>query len=135
MGRMFLVPTDGSKCAVSAEEFAVREAKELGAGIVFLHVLYSPSTLVPMPDIGKEEDQVLQDALERAAAADVYAEPLLVKGEHPVEAILTEAETGYERIVMGRQGGGLLRRMLVGSTTAGVVQLAKTPVLVVPCVK
>ena len=133
MGRMILVPTDGSPCALKAEEFALREAKELGAGVSFLHVVYSPSTLVPAPDISVDEDEVLQEALKRAEQAGVFAKPLLVHGVHPVEAIATEAERGYDRVIMGRQGGGMLRRLLVGSTTAGVIQLAKVPVLVVPC--
>ncbi|WP_457631614.1 universal stress protein [Oceanithermus sp.] len=130
---MILVPTDGSPCARKAEEFALREAGELGAGVVFLHVIYSPSTLVPAPDLSEDEDEVLQEALARAKAAGVFARPLLVKGVHPIEAIATESEAGYDRIIMGRQGGGMLRRLLLGSTTSGVIQLSRVPVLVVPC--
>ena len=133
MGRMILVPTDGSPCARRAEEFALQEAKEFEAGVTFLHVIYSPSTLVPTPDISEEDDEVLQQALAAAEEAGVFAKAILVRGVHPVEAIATEAEEGYERIVMGRQGGGMLRRLLLGSTAAGVIQLAKIPVLVVPC--
>jgi len=133
MGRMILVPTDGSPCARKAEEFALREAKELEAGITFLHVIYSPSTLVPTPDLDEDDDEVLQRALAAAEEAGVYARAQLVRGVHPVEAIAAEAEEGYDRIVMGRQGGGMLRRLLLGSTAAGVIQLAKVPVLVVPC--
>jgi len=133
MGRIILVPTDGSPCAQKAEEFALREAKELEASLVFLHVVYSPSTLVPAPDISEEDDEVLQEAKEKAEKAGLFARTLLVRGVHPVEAIATEAEEGYDRIIMGRQGGGMLRRLLLGSTTAGVIQLAKIPVLVVPC--
>ncbi len=133
MGRMILVPTDGSPCAQKAEELAIREAGSLKAGLAFLHVIYSPSTLVPPPDITEEEDEVLKNALARAEEAGVFARALLVKGVHPVEAIAAEAESGYDRIVIGRQGGGMLQRLLVGSTTAGVIQLAKVPVLVVPC--
>ncbi|WP_287410050.1 universal stress protein [Oceanithermus sp.] len=133
MGKMILVPTDGSPCAEKAVDFAIREAAALGAGLAFLHVLYSPSTLVPTPDLTEEEDEVLKEAVKKAEAAGLFAKGLLVRGEHPVEAIVSEAETGYDRIVMGRQGGGMLRRLLLGSTTAGVVQLAKVPVLVVPC--
>jgi len=133
MGRMILVPTDGSPCAVNAERFALNEAKELDAGVVFMHVIYSPSSLVPTPELEPEEDEVLREALQRAEEAGVFAKIVLVRGVHPVEAIVTESEEGYDRIVMGRQGGGMLRRLLLGSTTAGVVQLAKVPVLVVPC--
>jgi len=133
MGRMILVPTDGSPCAQKAEKLALKEAKTLGAGVAFLHVIYSPSTLVPAPDIGEEDDEVLKGALARAEEAGVFARPLLVKGVHPVEAIAAESELGYDRIIIGRRGGGTLRHLLIGSTTTGVVQLAKVPVLVVPC--
>ncbi len=133
MEKKILVPTDGSPCAVEAERFALREAKAQGASVTFLHVVYSPSTLVPTPELDAGEDEVLREAKARAEEAGVYAEALLVRGVHPVEAIVTESEEGYDRIVMGRQGGGMLRRLLLGSTTAGVVQLAKVPVLVVPC--
>jgi len=133
MGRVFLVPTDGSPCAREAEDFALREAQELGAGVTFLHVIYSPSTLVPAPDISEEEDEVLQVAMEKAEKKGIFARKLLVKGVHPVEAIAAEAEEGYDRVIMGRQGGGSLRRLLIGSTTAGVIQLSRVPVLVVPC--
>ncbi|HGY08798.1 MAG TPA: universal stress protein [Oceanithermus profundus] len=133
MGAMILVPTDGSPCADKAVAFAIAEARRLGAGLTFLHVLYSPSTLVPPPEISEEEDEVLREAVKKAEAEGVFARGALVRGEHPVEAIVAESETGYDRIVMGRQGGGMLRRLLLGSTTAGVIQLAKVPVLVVPC--
>ena len=133
MGRTILVPTDGSPCAQKAEEFALGEARELEASVVFLHVIYSPSTLVPTPDISEEDDEVLLAALEKAEEAGVSARGEVVRGVHPVEAIAAEAEEGYDRIIMGRQGGGMLRRLLLGSTTAGVIQLAKVPVLVVPC--
>lgn len=133
MGKMILVPTDGSPCAERAVEFAIREAKALGAGLTFLHVLYSPSTLIPTPELSEDEDEVLKQAVKKAKEEGLFAQGLLERGEHPVEAIVTEAETGYDRIIMGRRGGGMLRRLLLGSTTAGVVQLAKAPVLVVPC--
>ncbi|WP_457638133.1 universal stress protein [Oceanithermus sp.] len=133
MGRMILVPVDGSPCSDKAVDFALREARELSAGITFLHAVYSPSTLVPPPDLSEDDDEVLKWALSRAQEAGVFARPLLTHGVHPVEAIVTESESGYDRVVMGRQGGGTLRRLLLGSTAAGVVQLAHVPVLVVPC--
>lgn len=50
----------------------------------------------------------------------------------PVDAILTKAkENGYDLIVMGTHGHGLLFSALIGSTARKMVQFSEIPVLVV----
>jgi nucleotide-binding universal stress UspA family protein len=49
-----------------------------------------------------------------------------------VDEILEEAENkGYDMVVMGAHGQGVLANALIGSTSRRVIRRSKTPVLVV----
>lgn len=61
-----------------------------------------------------------------------YVDKIIVKSGMPVEAIIRQSqEEGSDLIVMGTHGHGILFSTLIGSTAKKMVQLSKTPVLVV----
>ncbi|MCA1943883.1 MAG: universal stress protein [Desulfovibrio sp.] len=93
------------------------------------------------------------DKEQRAAAAEVEAQlrrlcqemlaetapdlaqrlDLLVAPGEPVEAILDAAhDGGFDCIVVGSHGQGMVSRLLVGSVAEGVVRGSRIPVLVTP---
>ena len=74
--------------------------------------------------------RILSEALHAAATAHAKARAELCEGE-PVAAILRLAdEHGVDLIVMGSHGRGGIGRLLVGSTTEGVLRRCNVPVLV-----
>lgn len=143
MYRRILVPTDGSDCAQQAEAEGLRLAKATGGKVTFLHVLASPSTLVPLPALPDDldynlakafqnlADEVLDAALERAKEAGVEAEARLRRGDDVAYEILAEAPA-YDVVVMAPRGRGI-RRFFLGSVTQAVLDRSPVPVLVVSC--
>ena len=143
MYRRILVPTDGSECARRAEEEALRLARATGGKVTFLHVLASPSTLVPLPALPDDldyslakafqriADEVLETALKRAKEAGVEAEARLRRGDDVAYEILAEAPS-FDVVVMAPRGRRL-RRLLLGSVTQSVLDRSPVPVLVVSC--
>ena len=66
----------------------------------------------------------------RAAGTDTTA--LLVQGP-TVELIIREAlKLNVDMIILGSHGGGAMYRLLVGSTSEGILHKSECPVLIVP---
>lgn len=63
---------------------------------------------------------------------DFVADEILVKRGNPADVILEQAEErNCDLIVMGNQGHGILKEVLIGSTAKRVIRRSKKPVLVV----
>ncbi|MFB6164236.1 MAG: universal stress protein [Haloarculaceae archaeon] len=134
-----LVPTDGSEVAQRALDRALDLAEATGAG---LHLLSVVDTSVAMDDSGTaavvealEEagERALDDAAERAAAADVPVVEREVAHGPPAAVIADYADDeAVDLIVMGTHGRTGLGRILLGSVTERVVRRAHGPVLTVP---
>ena len=137
-----LVPTDLSSASMDAIGYAAALAGPVGARLHLVHVLEDPHgksgpyafSVPDRPDRHEQLYQHARTALSRAAAK--YRDDLIVTvevREGPVtEAILNAAvDYGADLIVMGTQGRGGLKDLLVGSTTDQVNRLARCPVLAV----
>jgi len=143
MYKRILVPTDGSPCAERAVEEGLRLAQATGGRVYFLHVLTSPSTLIPTPalpddldyrlakTLEKLADEALEQALERAREAGVPAEAFLRRGDDPAYEI-AQAAADYDVVVISPRGRSL-RKLLLGSVTEGVLARSPVPVLVAGC--
>jgi nucleotide-binding universal stress UspA family protein len=74
----------------------------------------------------------VQQLVHRARAAGVQATFLVWEGD-PAEAILAASESeNVDAIVLGSHGRGLLGRLVLGSISAHVSELATCRVVVVP---
>jgi nucleotide-binding universal stress UspA family protein len=141
--KTILVPVDFSDATAPAVEQASRLAEAMSARLVLLHVAapepefigYDPGPPSVRQQVAAEltEEHRRVQALERSIEGrglDVTA--LAVQG-YPVEKILDEAvRRRADLIVMGSHGHGMLRTLLVGSVTEGVLRDATIPVLIVP---
>ena len=141
--RRILVPVDGSAPSRDAVELAVVTATALGATLIFCSVVDSErvvgecaamSFVDPAPSIDALKARaagILAGAVARAEGAALHVESVLKEGE-PVETVLALAqEEGADLIVMGSHGRRGLQRLLLGSTTEGVLRKSDIPVLVV----
>jgi len=83
-------------------------------------------------DMGDRRHRLEVLATEVATSTGVITRAVVVAGA-TVDALVTLADT-FDRslIVVGSHGEGRLRRLLVGSTTDGLLRRADRPVLVVP---
>ena len=153
--KKILYTTDLSKNARYAFGYAASLANRYGAGITLLHVLedvssYRDSLVINIlgderwNELMKTNEQkvieMLKARLEKFCG-DVSVElpscpfitdEIIVKIGNPVEEILAQTETsGFDMVVMGARGQGIIADALMGSTSRRVLRRCKKPVLVV----
>jgi nucleotide-binding universal stress UspA family protein len=149
-----LYATDLSENARYAFSYAASIANRYGAGITILHVLEdSPSTdSLVINMIGKEKWDAMREKNERdlidtikkrleAFCEEVSEElpscpfitdDIIVAVGSPVEVILHHADKGgFDMLVMGSHGAGVLAGAMMGSTARRVVRRCKKPALVI----
>jgi len=141
-----LCPTDFSRAATNAVEYAALIAEKTGASLTILHVLHLP--MLDTTEAAMAAGDVLSDH-RRQATDKLHALVQFVSEKHqnkPLqidylirESLLTDAiqeltrHQGYTLVVMGTTGGSnTLEEILMGSNTEAVIQNVKTPVLAVP---
>lgn len=145
MYQRILVPFDGSDTSQQALDTAIRMAKESGGQIRLVHVVeevayltgydqfggYSGALLKAMRDNG---EKLLADSLEKARAAGVTAETVLIDqfGERLGESVAKSAKLwDADLIVVGTHGRRGIGRALLGSGAEDVIRQAPVPVLVI----
>jgi nucleotide-binding universal stress UspA family protein len=142
-----LVPSDGSKTAQRAAEYAVDLAKQLKASIIVLSVIDQRSLIAqtaPASQTPRHTIEPLEDYLKEAAERYVgeikklcdkigVASTISIKKGHPVEVIVKEAKKSKANlIVMGSHGRSALSATVLGSVSYGVIHNDKSiPVLIV----
>lgn len=144
--KTILVPVDFSDITDRVVEESVRMARLTGAMLTLLHVAppnpdfvgYEPGPITVRNAVAgqlRDEHRKLQ-AIEKKLACDgLLVAALLIQG-YAADKILAEAErTCADLIVMGSHGHGLLRHLVVGSVTEGILRKVKCPVLIVPALK
>jgi nucleotide-binding universal stress UspA family protein len=138
-----LVPTDFSKSAENATQFAIHLAKHLGASVTLYHSFYIaaiPGLNAPTKDY---MDQIEADhrkehltRLEQIAAQ--YADTGLsisIKAEQGVAADQIHnfiAKEGFQLVVMGAKGLSALEKLFFGSVTLDIMEKAPCPIVAVP---
>jgi len=144
---IILVPSDGSKTAQIATEYAVDLAKQLNASIIALTIIDQRSIIaqtVPISETVRHTIEPIEDYLREAAEGYVgeiknlcdksgVAAEISIKRGHPVEEIVKEAKRSKaDLIVMGSHGRSALSATVLGSVSYGVIHNdKKIPILIV----
>ena len=142
-----LVPSDGSKTAQKATEYAIDLAKQLKASVIALSVIDQRSLIaqtVPATETARHTIEPIEDYLREAAegyAGEIknlcdksgVASKISIKMGHPVEEIVKEAKRSKANlIVMGSHGRSALSATVLGSVSYGVIHNDKNiPILIV----
>ena len=138
-----LVGIDGSELSLQALEQAVGLARDLGSEVTVISVVNE----LKMPfsaEYGlwarESHDNLIRKVLESLNSAilkimenhpDMKVEARIEEGR-PAKKISEIADTeGFDLIVLGRRGIGLVDQLIMGSVTNEVVRISNTPVLVV----
>jgi nucleotide-binding universal stress UspA family protein len=153
--RKILFPTDLSTNSRHAFSHAVSLANKYGAGITVLHVLEDPDVFaynMPGLYLGEDkwreikqenEERVLQMLKQRIqdfcmeVSSEIpecpyITEEVVLKVGNPVDSIVREVqEKGYDLVVMGARGHGILADVTLGSVSRRVLRRCKAPVMVV----
>lgn len=152
--KKILYATDLSQNARHAFEYAASLANQYGAKITILHVLeelpHSAQMRVAaivgkekwkemLKDNEKEALNTMRNQLEafcremndKLPECPFIVDKINVKQGIPAEEILDQSTEGYDLIIMGTRGYGLIGNALMGSVVRRVVRRSKIPVLVV----
>ena len=135
--KTILVPTDFSKSAKNATDYAIKLAKEFNMDLLLLHLYHVPITPpfdIPVPiDTTEDIQKKKEDTLKKEATAIQNKNKInvnySVKMNFAVGGILNEKA---DFIVMGMQGATHLSNVLMGSITTSVLRESKIPVFVIP---
>ncbi len=141
MFKNFIVALDGSECAMHALQLALSLAKAEGSNVTVCSVadpspVYGtagPPTLIEdeLAAIHAHAEHVVDDALEKARAAGITTEGIVLSGEPVYEIVSYATKTRAEAIVVGTHGRSGFRRFFIGSIAEGVLRSAAVPVLTV----
>jgi nucleotide-binding universal stress UspA family protein len=143
MFKHILLPTDGSPASESAVHACIQMAKQLGSSITAVHVMpilhmftYEPGVTESVHEqVRREREKHSQKYLElveqRAAAAGVKCDAVLVTSDYPYEAIVDTARDRHcDLIAMASHGRRGVKGLLLGSETQRVLTHSAIPVLV-----
>ena len=138
-----LVPTDFSTLSRVAAIYAVELAKAMKAKVILLSVINieaTSSTLLNwrklekvMIDLALEEADQLMKEIKKQVKGDYNFSFKYVQG-YPVEAAIEKFAKAnkIDLIVMGTKGASGLKKVLLGSNAAAVINHSSVPVLSVP---
>jgi len=136
-----LVPTDFSKNAQRALDYAVNIADKANAEIVLLHAYQIIDTESPIRKLLFEEHNYsiarkLHDELNiqqsRIAKINPAIKVTAELADNEAKKSIIEASANADLIVMGTQGASGLKRMFMGNVTASVIGNTTVPVLAIP---
>lgn len=138
-----LIAIDFSESTGKVIEFAKNISKSLNSKLWLIHVAEPDPDFVGYEvDTKAERDTVanryhnehksLQQYSEKLRLEKIDCDALLIQGS-TVETILHEAEKlSVGIIVVGSHGKGVLKQVLMGSTSEGILRHSSIPVLMVP---
>lgn len=136
-----LVPTDFSKNAQNAIDYAVAIADKSSAELVVLHAHQLIDTLSLTRKLLFEEynysvARKLHDELEilkkRIARVNPRIKVSAELSDNDARRAIAEASGSASLIVMGTQGASRFKKIFMGSTTASVIGNTSVPVLAIP---
>jgi nucleotide-binding universal stress UspA family protein len=139
-GHGVVVGTDGSPVAEAAIAFAFQQAADLAAPLTVVHAWNDPMTVSvlgnPLPtydpiDYPREQQSLLVESL--AGWADKFPQVdidvRLIRGQ--AVSTLAAASTDAELLVVGCHGQSVLRGMVLGSVSQGLLHHAALPLAIV----
>ena len=140
-----LVPTDLSDLSKIAVQYAIKIANKLEGNVTLLHVItISQPTRATMRlqlktlekelvEIAKEDLETFVNDVSKQLKTSQAIKIKVVKGSSFNDTVKKEAKklhTGL--IVMGTRGASGLKKYILGSNTASVIEISHIPVLAVP---
>jgi len=141
MEKHILVAVDGSENALEALKEAVKLAKALKSKLTVANVQLSFKT-VHTKMYFKEEvireyqkelfEQATKTAVEYLQTQDIDYELKMLIGDPAQQICRLAKELDVSYIVVGSRGMGLIKGMVLGSVSNGIIFESKVPVLVVP---
>jgi nucleotide-binding universal stress UspA family protein len=135
--KKILVPTDFSKAAFNALEYAVNLAQKLNAEVILLNAYAVPnsSVMIDLTDVLKE-DSINGLAKVKKEISSLYPEIELetidYNGDLTSSVKFCSANNDIDLVIMGTTGATGLKETFVGSNTATLIQEINIPLIAIP---
>ena len=146
--RNILVPVDGSENSDRALDFALDLAEKFSSNLTVLNVsevlamgvvpqestTYSFGNMSILgKDLRKIHEEILSKAVSHAKAVkpDLLVSSMLRDGDPALEIVNVAKNNGFDAIVIGHKGSGMMRERFLGSISEKVAHLAPCPVVIV----
>ena len=137
--KKILVPLDGSKNSLRGLDIGIALARQCGAMIIGLYVIYAPSHselgIKGTLEKGAYEKvkQFVESAKKKAAQNGIALQGKIVYGNvgYQIVSYAHNKKNSIDLIIIGSRGRGSIKEMFFGSTSNYVLHTAKTPVLLV----
>ncbi|HSH68179.1 MAG TPA: universal stress protein [Bacteroidia bacterium] len=135
--KTILVPTDFSKPAKNAVDYAARLAKDLETSVLLFHTYHLPVTATEVPLMISSEELQRDNELALSKEANELSKKWGIEVNYKTrmglasDEILDEAKNAG-LIVMGMNGAGKVTRAVMGSIAVSMVRKSTIPVLVIP---
>ena len=133
--KKILVPTDFSKNALNALNYAANFAQLFNSQLVLLHTFQVPGRsdmLVSMDTVIRKDAEKEMDEMKKTVPAGISCETHVHKGNTPQTIARFAENENIDLIVMGTQGASGLKEVFIGSVTGSVMKLTQKPILAIP---
>lgn len=128
-----LAPIDGSDCSERALRFAAEMARRYEGTVHVVHLsehrTEQTDDLLERAETVLEEEGVTGDS---TVVSDVRLSDLRASDQVGRDILRLVERHGYDHVVMGHHGTGMVGKLLLGSAAETVVQSTETPVTVIP---
>ncbi len=137
--KKILVPTDFSKNSHSAIEFAIDIVNKLEGEMILFNtykLARRAGMFIGVEKMMREESKTEMAKLVRKVKPRLNSKVILkhkvVKGDPIQTVVLAAKKLNIDLIIMGTQGASGLKEVFIGSTTNGVINNTKIPLMAVP---
>jgi nucleotide-binding universal stress UspA family protein len=130
MFERIMIPTDGSKCSLKAEDVAITIAQKFESTLVAVHVI-DEKLINPFEVLEEEGNKILDEAAEKGRKQSVEVEKVLIVGSPTHDMAKIVEKTRSDLLVIGTHGKTGLYKILMGSVAESALKSVKIPVLLV----
>jgi nucleotide-binding universal stress UspA family protein len=141
--KTILCPTDFSANATNAIEYAANLSLKFQSKLIILHVFETPmmNSEVPLTIIKNAGEEIRNSAGKKLKTLvgkilkinkSAMVETLLVEGSPSTKIVEIAQKKNVNLIITGTTGHSKLARLILGSTTSGLLHYSDCPVLCIP---
>lgn len=132
-----LVPIDGSDCSFRALKFATEFGHRYEASLNVVHFVEDKNAKKreETQEVIQQANDILDESgiqTEPNIKTDVWITPYTYASRVGKDILKLVDEEGYDHIILGHHGMGVITRALMGSTAETVIRRSKTPVTMIP---
>ena len=130
MFKRIMVPTDGSKCSLKAEDVAISIAEKFNSQMVAVHII-DEKLINPFELLEEEGNNILDRAEEKAREQGLKMEKVLIVGNPAHDMAKITEKTRADLLVIGTHGKTGLTKILMGSVAENALKTVKIPILLI----